>query len=157
MPKIGRRSFLKYSAAAAASPLLPALPAREAIAGQSGMSASKALWASLYANSGTASNFVKTAQSMGLSNSAIQGVSARSIGVKLALSTQTNQLAAQGVRSAQSSNRLRSFKFSDRIDLKKAVRKLFEEQEEPQAPIEQTENTEVNDDISSEPPKTQSQ
>ncbi len=85
MPDFSRRGFFQLLGAASVAPLLPIAP-RAAVAGGSA-SASKALWASLYANSGSKAKFVHIAKGMGLSNSAIQGVSARTIGVRIALAS----------------------------------------------------------------------
>ncbi len=84
MPNLDRRGFLNLLGAASVTPLLPALPAR-AVAARAPLSASKALWAGIYGKSGSVPEFLKVARGMGLSNSAIQGVSARSIGVKVAV------------------------------------------------------------------------
>jgi len=85
MPHLNRRRFLHLLSAAGMAPLLPAL-APNAVASAAHASTSKALWAGLYANSGSASKFVRVARNMGLSNATIQGVGARSVGVKLAVS-----------------------------------------------------------------------
>ena len=91
MPKFNRRGFLQFLGAAAAAPLLPSLPVRAA-GGAAGFSTSKALWAGIHANAGSVPRFVKVAQRMGLSNRAIEGVSARSVGVRIALAAQPRPL-----------------------------------------------------------------
>ena len=91
MPNFNRRGFLYLLSAAGVAPLMPALPARAAAATASG-SVSKALWASIYAKSGSASKFVGVARNMGLSNAAIQGVSARSVGVRVAVAAAANPI-----------------------------------------------------------------
>ena len=98
MPSFNRRGFLQLASAAGVAPLLPALPA-PAVAATAKGSISKALWASLYAHSGSASKFVNVAQNMGLPNAAIQGVSARSIGVKVAMSAAAPTLQRSAVAS----------------------------------------------------------
>lgn len=91
MPSFNRRGFLQLASAAGIAPLLPALPA-PAVAATGKSAISKALWTSLYAQSGSASGFVNIAKGMGLSNSAIQGVSARSVGIKVAINAATPSL-----------------------------------------------------------------
>lgn len=63
---------------------MPALPGR-AVAGASGVSASKALWAGIYAKSGSVPQFLSVARGMGLSDAAIRGVGARSVGVRVSV------------------------------------------------------------------------
>lgn len=84
MPGFHRRGFLQLISAAAVTPFLPAMPTRS-VAATASASTSKALWSGIYAKSGSASKFVGVARNMGLSNAAIQGVSARSVGVRVAL------------------------------------------------------------------------
>jgi hypothetical protein len=91
MPSFNRRGFLQLLGAAGLTPLLPSLPAR-AVATSASASTSKALWAGIYANSGSVPKFLSVARNMGLSNSAIQGVSARSVGVRVALTAATNPI-----------------------------------------------------------------
>ena len=91
MPSFNRRGFLQLASAAGIAPLLPALPA-PAVAATGKSAISKALWTSLYAQSGSASGFVNVAKGMGLSNSAIQGVSARSVGIKVAINAASPSL-----------------------------------------------------------------
>ena len=95
MPSFNRRGFLQLLGVAGVAPLIPALPARAAATGGS-VSTSKALWASLHATAGSTGKFVNLAKGMGLSNATIQGVSARSIGVKIALATAPNALTKAG-------------------------------------------------------------
>jgi len=95
LPSFNRRGFLQLLGAAGVAPLVPAIPARAAALG-GGISTSKALWASLHANAGSTGKFVILAKGMGLSNATIQGVSARSIGVKIALATAPNALTKTG-------------------------------------------------------------
>ena len=96
MPTLNRRGFLQMIGAAGVTPLLPVMPAR-AVAGVAVTSPSKALWAGIYAKSGSAPQFLKVAQSMGLPNRAIQGIGARSVGVKLAITAATNPAARVAV------------------------------------------------------------
>lgn len=96
MPNFNRRGFLQLLGAAGVAPLLPALPTR-AMATTAGGSISKALWAGIYAKSGSVPKFAGVAQSMGLSNAAIQGVSARSVGVRVVLAAATNPIARTAV------------------------------------------------------------
>lgn len=91
MPNFNRRGFLQVLSAAGMAPLLPSLAGRAATA--SGVSHSKALWAGIYAKSGSASKFVGTARGMGLSTGAIQGIGARSVGVRIALAAATKPIA----------------------------------------------------------------
>ncbi|MEO9517804.1 MAG: hypothetical protein ABJH45_09605 [Paracoccaceae bacterium] len=91
MPDFNRRGFLQLAGAAGITPLLPALPMR-AVAATTSASTSKALWAGIYTKSGSVPKFVEAARGMGLSNTAIQGVSARSAGIKIALSTATSPI-----------------------------------------------------------------
>lgn len=86
MPSLSRRGFLQFAGAASVTPLLPAIPSN-AVAAPAGASVSQALWKGIYAKAGSAPKFVGVAQGMGLSGRAIQGVSARSIGVKLVVPT----------------------------------------------------------------------
>ncbi len=95
MPSFNRRGFLQLISTAAVTPFLPAMPTRAVAATASG-STSKALWAGIYAKSGSASKFVGVARNMGLSNAAIQGVSARSVGVRIALAAAAPSAPAQG-------------------------------------------------------------
>jgi len=83
LPDLPRRGFLQLVGAAGLTPFLPAIPAKAAVT--SGASVSKALWAGMYANSGSTAGFVSMAKNMGLSNTAIQGISARSVGVRMSL------------------------------------------------------------------------
>ena len=102
MPNLNRRSFLQVLGAVGFSPYLPSLPVGAAAA-KGGAATSKALWASLYANSGSATEFVGVARNMGLSNAAIQGVGACSIGVRLTLAATTQKLthaATKAIKSA---------------------------------------------------------
>ena len=99
---INRRSFLQVLGAASLAPILPALPARAAVA-SGGASASKALWASLYANSGSMSEFMGVARNMGLSNTAIQGVSARSIGARAVLAASKEKLTSASMKTVRPS------------------------------------------------------
>ena len=69
--------------------MLPAPPIRTASTA-AGASVSKALWAGIYANSGSAAKFANVAQGMGLSQPAVQGVAARSVGVKIARTAATS-------------------------------------------------------------------
>jgi len=100
LSNINRRGFLQVVGAAGLAPFLPAMSTPTAVAG-GGASASKALWASLYANSGSVSEFVAVAKNMGLSNTAIQGVSARSIGVRVALAASTETLTNVSANKAR--------------------------------------------------------
>lgn len=112
MPQLSRRSFLQFLGATGLAPVLPMVPApaTAAVANASNLaatgggaaSASRALWASLYANSGSTAEFVGVARNLGLSNSAIQGVSARSIGVRVALAATTDKLAQVGAETLKS-------------------------------------------------------
>ena len=79
MPDLNRRGFLQIAGAASVVPLLPALPARVAA---NSLSPAKALWAGIYAKSGSAAKFAGVAQGMGLPPAAISGVSARAVGVR---------------------------------------------------------------------------
>lgn len=100
MTTLNRRTLLQVLGGAAMSPYLRALPATAASKG-AGVSASKALWASLYANSGSSAEFVSVARTMGLSNAAIQGVGGRTIGVRLALAASTEKAAEISGRALQ--------------------------------------------------------
>ncbi|GEM_PF-4642455 len=102
LPDFSRRGFMKVLGAVGLTPLLPAIPAIPARAAMAsgGVSASKALWASLYANAGSAGEFVNVARNMGLSNAAIQGVSARTIGVRMAVAASSETLASASARTA---------------------------------------------------------
>jgi len=84
MATFNRRGFLQILGAAGAAPFLPALPGR-AVAGARGVSTSKALWAGIYAKSGSVPQFLKVARGMGLSDAAIRGVGARSVGVRVSV------------------------------------------------------------------------
>jgi hypothetical protein len=99
MPSFSRRGFLQFLSAASAAPFLPALPVRAAAAG-AGASTSKALWAGIYAKSGSAPKFAGIARNMGLSNAAVQGVGARSVGVRLAATAMGNSASQATVRGA---------------------------------------------------------
>lgn len=92
MPSFNRRGFMQLMSAAVATPLLPSLPAR-AVAATASASTSKALWAGIYAKSGSVPKFLNVARNMGLSNAAIQGVSARSVGVRVAISAATSPIS----------------------------------------------------------------
>lgn len=100
-----RRRFLQVLAAFGAAPLLPALPAMPASAATSGTvsasAASKALWAGLHANAASSSKFVSIARTMGLSNTAIQGVAARTVGVRLPISALARKIAARTTPNTQ--------------------------------------------------------
>lgn len=100
MTTLNRRTFIQFLGGAALSPYLPTLPAA-AVSNGASASTSKALWASLYANSASSTEFVSVARTMGLSNSAIQGVGARTIGVRLALAASTEKAAEVGARALQ--------------------------------------------------------
>ena len=119
MSNINRRGFLQVLGAAGLSPFLPGMPARAAVAG-GGVSASKALWASLYANSGSMSEFVGVAKNMGLSNTAIQGVSARSIGVRVALAASTETLTSTGAKTIRPTLSSSGREFSARQHVERA-------------------------------------
>lgn len=97
MPSFNRRGFLQILGAASIAPLIPTVPMRAAATGAV-PSTSKALWAGLYSNAGSTSKFVGIAKGKGLSNAAIQGVSARSIGVKIALASAPKALSDLAVR-----------------------------------------------------------
>ena len=120
MPSFNRRGFLQLASAAGVAPLLPALSA-PAVAATAKGSISKALWTSLYAHSGSASKFVNVAQNMGLPNAAIQGVSARSIGVKVAMSAAAPTLQRSAVASQTAPPNIR---FSDALE---TPRKLMQQ------------------------------
>lgn len=89
MPSFDRRKFMQLLGAASVAPFAPAMPVRAA---RASASLSKALWAGIYAKSGSAENFVHVARGMGLSNSAIQGVSARSVGARIAFGAATQSV-----------------------------------------------------------------
>ena len=91
MPSFNRRGFLQLLSAAGAAPLMPALPAG-AVSASAKTSVSKALWSGIYAKSGSATKFVSVARNMGLPSSAIQGVSARSVGVRIAVVAAANPI-----------------------------------------------------------------
>ena len=95
MPNLDRRGFLRLSGAAGLVPFLPSVPAR-AVAATTNVPTSKALWAGIYAKSGSVPRFASVAGNMGLSNAAIQGVAARSVGVKIALSAAVNPITRAG-------------------------------------------------------------
>ncbi|MEP1585777.1 MAG: twin-arginine translocation signal domain-containing protein [Tateyamaria sp.] len=94
MPNFNRRGFLQFLSAAGVAPLLPGLPT-PAVGAVNG-SVSKALWAGIYAKSGSAAKFVGVARNMGLSSAAIQGVGARSVGVRVALAAASNPMVHIG-------------------------------------------------------------
>lgn len=83
--------------ATALAPFIPGFAAKTA-ASKGGLSASKALWSGIYANSGSMNEFVGVARTMGLSNSAIQGVGARSIGIRVALAASLEKAGAASIR-----------------------------------------------------------
>lgn len=86
MAELNRRNFLHLLGAAGFTPVVSSLPIQAASTGST-MSSSKALWASIYAKSDSKAEFISFTRSLGLSNTAIQGVSARSIGVKVTASS----------------------------------------------------------------------
>ena len=86
--------------------MLPALPVRAA-SRVAGGSASKALWAGIYAKAGSGPKFVGVARGMGLSNAAIRGVGARSIGVHVAVSAVSNGAGSRAVLPARASGQSR--------------------------------------------------
>lgn len=100
MPRFNRRGFLQLASAAGVAPLLPALPS--AVAAKAvGSSHAKALWAGIHAKSGSAAKFGTVARNMGLSNAAIQGVSAKSICVRVVIASTTNPVMPKiGVQRA---------------------------------------------------------
>ena len=93
MPKMNRRAMLRMIGAASLAPFLPALPARAAMHSAPAASASKMLWAGIYAKSGSGARFARVAQGMGLPQASVRGVAARSIGVRLAASALRPSLA----------------------------------------------------------------
>lgn len=128
MPDMNRRSFMQLFGAAGLTPMAPLAPlvqpapARAAL-GASGSATSKALWTSLYAKAGSQAEFIGMSRNMGLSNAAIQGVSARSIGVRVAASTLTQPLLNTSLEShaqAPSKGLMRL-----RINMKKTLEKYF--------------------------------
>lgn len=120
MPNFNRRGFLQLIGAAAATPLLPALPGRAAVAGASH---SKALWAGIYAKSGSVPQFLAVARGMGLSDAAIRGVGARSVGVRVSV-------AAMG-QSISGSSRVQAASSGEGLEGARAlVRDLLKEPEE---------------------------
>ena len=160
MPSLSRRGFLQVVGFTSLAPFLPSMPVRTAAA-SGGMSASKALWAGLYANAGSTTEFVGLAKNMGLSNKAIQGVSARSIGVRVALATSTEKLASsttksmhQGVGSQSRWVKTRSkvkrvleHCFSDETkETKKTAKKATEEQV-LETPLEDSEKEDLKPDL----------
>lgn len=141
MPQFNRRGFLQLLGAASAAPLLPALPAR---AGVAGMSTSKALWAGIYAKSGSVSEFVGVARGLGLSNAAVQGVSARSVGVRVAVATtaQAGGAKAQSFEEVEDASR----RVMDRLE-----QWLSPEDERPMADRAAGEGIAVQDTIPPDP------
>jgi len=98
MPSFNRRGFLQFLSAAGVAPFLPSMPVRAAAA-TAGASTSKALWAGIYAKSGSAAKFAGAARNMGLSSAAIQGVGARSVGVRLVAAGASNAVSQAAGRT----------------------------------------------------------
>ena len=92
LPNFDRRGFMQMFGAAGLVPLMPALPAT-AVAATAPMPTSKALWAGIYSKAGSVPKFVDAARGMGLSNASIQGVSARTLGVRVSAAAAANQVS----------------------------------------------------------------
>jgi hypothetical protein len=126
LPEFNRRGFFQLLAAVGATTLVPALPARAVVTG-GGASVSKMLWAGLYAHSGSAPKFVGVAKGMGLSYAAIQGVSARSVGVRVAAAAATERLtAAQALEPPAPAGGVRQF-------LEQGLERVFADEAEDEA------------------------
>jgi len=138
MPTFNRRGFLQILGAAGAAPLLPALPGR-AVAGASGVSASKALWAGIYAKSGSVPQFLNVARGMGLPDAAIRGVGARSVGVRVSAAAIGRSVSGgSGVQAASSGEGLRG--------ARELVRDFLEEVEDEVVP--EVEDADADDALS---------
>lgn len=98
MPRLNRRTLFQFLGAAGAAAALP-LPAapRSAVAGST--ATSQALWASLYAKSGSATGFAKVAKGMGLSRQAALGVGSRVAGVQIVAGTAHSAVPQPGKHS----------------------------------------------------------
>ena len=93
MPDFTRRSILGMIGASSLAPMLPS--GGVVMASPTPLpSVSKALWAGIHAKAGSSAAFVTSARNLGLSNTAIKGVGARTLGVHLAV--------GQGVQAASS-------------------------------------------------------
>jgi hypothetical protein len=125
VPSLNRRSFLQAVGAVGLTPLLPSIAGSGAGVAKGSVSASKALWASLYANSGSTAEFVGVARNIGLSNSAIQGVSARSVGVRLAVAASAETISAQSVKHAPPPLSANSSKLNLRDQFKRGLDELL--------------------------------
>ena len=88
---MNRRGFLQSFSAAGITPLLPPIPV-SVLAAPARASTSAGLWAAIYAKSGNTTKFINVARNMGLSNSAIQRVSARAVGVKITAAALSNSM-----------------------------------------------------------------
>jgi len=144
VPDFSRRGFFQLLGAASVAPFLPTA-SRAALAGEA-VSSSKALWTGLYANSGSTAKFVRVAQGMGLSNGAIQGVSARTIGVRIALATATEASVDAGAKTLRRSLAPRP----DRTHVRRKIRGVVEHllSEEDKAPLDELmELTEESADV----------
>ena len=125
MPDLNRRSFLQIAGAAGVSPLFPGMVGSGAGVAKSSVSTSKALWASLYSNSGSVTEFVGFAKNMGLSNTAIQSVSARSLGIRVALAASTEKLAGTGVKNLRAPLPSHDTDLRVREKLKRGLEEVF--------------------------------
>lgn len=148
MPDMNRRSFFQVLGAASLAPFLPALPAQPAAAA-SGASVSKALWSGIYAKSGSASGFVHTARGMGLPATAIEGVSAKSVGVRVLASgvqgslSQTKALRLKQV--SQTHPHALDFTVSEPVEREDSQISFDENTRIPSAPNDQTEPAKMAD------------
>lgn len=123
MVDVNRRGFLQILGATSVAPILPANAVKAAAAPTS---TSKALWASLYAKASSKAEFIGLSRNLGLSNAAIQGVSARSIGVRVMASAITNPVAATQIASPSPTDMPRL-----RINIKDTLEKYFWDDEQP--------------------------
>ena len=93
MPKFNRRSFLHMIGAASLAPLVPAMPAKAAAGG--GASHAQLLWAGLYKQAGSTSNFTRVTKGLGISTTTAHRIHAKLAGSRIVLAK-----GASGVRTA---------------------------------------------------------
>lgn len=137
MPQFNRRGFLQLAGAASLAPVLPTLPARAAAASAT-ISPAKALWAGIYAKAGSTGQFVEAARGLGLSQSAISGVSARTLGVRVAVRAVAQTMPPAHTTSLPAPMRAKPAALKRPCDVLRRIERVLtvEDQAENEAEIE---------------------